>query len=169
MTGGLCVFCPGGLAKPRPVILTLYRVDVHIGGKRILHETILFQNDGSTIISLYVFAFNIAVRYDVHVTVFCCIAIRVLYEKQMFYMLGNRKYSDGAKSGEFGIWSTSSKPQSRTAAIATTHLCAWALSWWNRTPIVSFPGHSRHVSNLLLFKVLKYLSSVGLSGRQQCS
>ena len=31
VTGRLCAFCPGGLAKPRPVIQTLYRVDVHIG------------------------------------------------------------------------------------------------------------------------------------------
>ena len=30
--GGLRAFCPGGLAKLRPVIRTLYRVDVHIGG-----------------------------------------------------------------------------------------------------------------------------------------
>ena len=35
---------------------------------------------------------------------------------------------------------TRSNPQSRTAAIATTDLCAGALSWWNRTPFVSFPG-----------------------------
>ena len=36
------------------------------------------------------------------------------------------------------IW-TSSKPQSRTAAIATADLCAGALSWWNRTLFISFP------------------------------
>ena len=48
--------------------------------------------------------------------------------------------------------STSSKPQSRTAAIATPDLYAGALSWWNRSPFV-----------------LNYLSSVGLSGRKQCS
>ena len=32
-----------------------------------------------------------------------------------------------------------------TAAIATTGLCAGALSWWNRTPFVSFPGRFRNV------------------------
>ena len=37
-----------------------------------------------------------------------------------------------------------SKAQSRTAA---TDLCAWALSWWNRIPVVSFPGRSRNVSS----------------------
>ena len=30
----------------------------------------------------------------------------------IFFMLGNRKKSDGAKSGEYGEWSTSSKSQS---------------------------------------------------------
>ena len=34
-------------------------------------------------------------------------------------------------------WSTNSKPQSRTATIATTDLCAGALSRWNRTPFIS--------------------------------
>ena len=41
-----------------------------------------------------------------------------------FSILGNRKPSDYAKSGEYGGWSTSSEPQSHTAAIATTDLCA---------------------------------------------
>ena len=36
-----------------------------------------------------------------------------------FFMLGEREQSDGAKSGEYGGWSTSSKSQSRTAAIAS--------------------------------------------------
>ena len=36
------------------------------------------------------------------------------------------------------------------AAIATTDLCAGALSWWNRTPFVSFPGHFE-MSLVLLF------------------
>ena len=43
--------------------------------------------------------------------------------------------------------------QSRTAAIATTDLCARASSWWNRTPFVSFPGRFE-MSLVLLFKVL---------------
>ena len=33
VTGGLRAFCPGGLAKPHPVIRTSYQVEVHIGGK----------------------------------------------------------------------------------------------------------------------------------------
>ena len=40
--------------------------------------------------------------------------------------------------------------------------------WWKRTPFVSFPGHFE-ISLVLLFKVLNYVSSVGLSGRKQCS
>ena len=32
------------------------------------------------------------------------------------------------------------KPESRTAAIATTDLCGGALSWWNRIHFVSFPS-----------------------------
>ena len=47
----------------------------------------------------------------------------ILLPSQFFFpMLGNRKRLDGAKSRE--LWSTSSKPQSRTATIATTDLCA---------------------------------------------
>ena len=45
----------------------------------------------------------------------------------------------------------SSKPQSRTATIATTDMCAGALSWWNRTPFISFPGRSRNVSTHLYY------------------
>ena len=41
--------------------------------------------------------------------------------------------------------------QSCTAATATTDLCAGALSWWNRTSFVSFPGHSQNVSNWYYF------------------
>ena len=63
------------------------------------------------------------------------------------FMLGYRKQSDGAKSGKHGGWLISSKPQSCTAATATTYLCAGALSWWNRTPFVSFPGRLRNISN----------------------
>ena len=39
------------------------------------------------------------------------------------------------------------KPQSCTAVIATTDLCAGALSWGNRTPFLSFPGLSWNVSS----------------------
>ena len=56
----------------------------------------------------------------------------------VFFMLGNRKRSDGAKSGEYGGWSTSSKPQSCTAVSATTALCVGALSWWIRTSFYSW-------------------------------
>ena len=50
--------------------------------------------------------------------------------------------------------------QSCTVATATTDLCAGALSWWNRTPFVSFPGRSQNVAIVILFKVVNYLSSV---------
>ena len=75
----------------------------------------------------------------------------ILLLSQVFLYIGEQKIA-GVKSGEYGGWSTSSKPQSRTAAIATTDLCAGALSWWNRTPFVSFPGHFE-MSLLLLFKM----------------
>ena len=42
----------------------------------------------------------------------------------------------------------------------TIDLCAGALSCWNRTPFVSFSGHFE-MSQVLLFKVLNYLSSLG--------
>ena len=75
------------------------------------------------------------------------------------------RISDGAKSGEYGGWSTSSKLQSHTAAIATTDLCAGALSWWKQDSLCQF----FKMSLVLLFKVPSYLSSVGLSGGKQCS
>ena len=62
--------------------------------------------------------------------------------------------------------------QSRTAAIATTDWCAGALSWWNRTPFVSFPGHfemSHSTTFQSSYLHVVYKSSVGLSGRKQCS
>ena len=48
------------------------------------------------------------------------------------FMLGNRKYADGAKSGEYAGVIKQFKLQShmsRTAATATTDLCAGSLSW----------------------------------------
>ena len=54
---------------------------------------------------------------DMTSSVQCCFPA-----KWSVFMLGNRKKSDGAKSGEYGGWSTSSKPQSCNAAIATTDL-----------------------------------------------
>ena len=88
----------------------------------------------------------------------------------LFSCCGTENSQSSAKSGEYGWWSTSSKPQSCTAAIATTDLCAGTLSWWNRTPFVSFQGHLRNVSSTTYKSPdQNYLSSVGLSGRTQCS
>ena len=89
-----------------------------------------------------------------------------LLRRQVFFFQVGEQKVDGANSGEYGGWSTSWKPQSRTAPIATTDLSAGALSWWNRSPYVGFLGHSQ---NVLLFTVLKYLSSVGLSRWKQCT
>ena len=94
-------------------------------------------------------------------------SVRYCFPDKWFFHVGEQKI-DGAKSGEYGGWSTSSKPQSRTAAIATTDLCAGALSWWNRTPFVSFQAVHK-MSLVLLFEVLNYLSCVGLSRRKQYS
>ena len=60
-------------------------------------------------------------------------------------MVPNQEKMEGGQ----GRWLTSSKPQSCTAAIATTDLCAGALSWWYRTvtPFVCLPGRSRNVSS----------------------
>ena len=46
-------------------------------------------------------------------------------------------------------------------------LVAGALSWWNRTPFVSFPGRLRNSISFQSPEVL--ISIVGLSGRKQCS
>ena len=71
----------------------------------------------------------------------------ILLPIQMFFHVGEQKV-DGAKSGEYGGWSTSSKPQSCTAAIATTDLCAGsALLGWNRTPFVKFPDRLWNISS----------------------
>ena len=52
----------------------------------------------------------------------------LLIPSQVSFHVGEEK-TDGAKSGEYGRWPTSSKPQSRTSAIATTELYAGALSF----------------------------------------
>ena len=62
----------------------------------------------------------------------------------LFFMLGNRKQSDGAKSGECGGWWTNSKP---CTVMHSSHCNHRALSWWNRTPFISFPGRSQNVSS----------------------
>ena len=93
----------------------------------------------------------------------------ILLPSQVFLHVGEQKI-DCAKSGEYGGWLTSSKPQSCTAAIATTYMCAGALSWWNRTAFISFPGcFEMSLCTTCTFKVLNYLSSVSLSGRKQCT
>ena len=75
----------------------------------------------------------------------------------VFFILGSRKYSEGAKSGEYGGWSTSSMSQSHTSAITTTDLCTGAWSWWHRTPFVSFPGHFDLITfRRCLSKLAKY-------------
>ena len=52
---------------------------------------------------------------------------------------GKRKKSDGAKSGLYGGWGSTSHRNSRRTSCATLEECAGALSWWNRTPPWSFP------------------------------
>ena len=60
------------------------------------------------------------------------------------------------------------KSQSDTATIVTTDLRAGPLSWWKRTPFNSSVYQAVHErSRVLLFKVINYLSSVGLYGRKQ--
>ena len=54
-----------------------------------------------------------------------------------------------------------------TRVIATTDLCAGALPWWNRTLFACFPGRSWNVSSTTFQS--SELSSVGSSGRKQCS
>ena len=44
-----------------------------------------------------------------------------------FFYVGEHKIVRWCQSGEYGGWSTSSKPQSRTSAIATTDLCAGSI------------------------------------------
>ena len=85
----------------------------------------------------------------------------ILLPRQVFFHFGKQKIVRWCQIRKIWRVITSSKPQSCTAAIATTDLCAGALSWWNRTPFVSFPG-CFEMSLVLLFKVLNYLSSVGL-------
>ena len=53
--------------------------------KSVSSEMTLVRNDGSTIISLYVFVYIVSV-YDVHIAVFRCIAIWVSYET-LFHMI----------------------------------------------------------------------------------
>ena len=61
------------------------------------------------------------------------------------FLVGEQKIVGWCQIRKIWRWSTSLKPQSCTTAIATTDLCARALSWWNRTPFISFPGRSWNV------------------------
>ena len=45
VTSGLRAFCPGGLAKPRPVVRASYWFDVQIGGKLFATTSCLFLTD----------------------------------------------------------------------------------------------------------------------------
>ena len=55
-------------------------------------------------------------------------SVRYCFPAKCFVMFGKRH----------GGWSTSSQPQSCTAAIATTDLCAGALSWWDQYSLHQF-------------------------------
>ena len=73
-----------------------------------------------------------------------------------FFHVWEQKVDD-AKSGEFWGWSTSSKPQSCTAAMIAAQICVQkhCPRWWTSTFFVSFSGHFE-LSLVLLFNVLKY-------------
>ena len=63
----------------------------------------------------------------------------------------------------------SSKPQLHTAALVTTDLCAGALSCWNRTPFISYPGCSRNVCRTPFSKSWSTYPVISWFGRKQCS
>ena len=66
----------------------------------------------------------------------------ILLPRQVFFSCWGLENSQMVPNQEnTDRWSTSSTPQSRTRAIATTDLCAGALSWWNRMSASSvYPG-----------------------------
>ena len=83
---------------------------------------------------------------------------------------------NSAKSGEYGGWSTTSKPQSHTAVIWLQPQTCVQESWWNWTPcvsscssMVSFPCHSWTVSSTTFQSHELLTFSVDLSGRKHCS
>ena len=90
-------------------------------------------------------------------------SVRYCFPAKCFFMLGNKKLSDVAKSGEYGGWSTSSKPQSRTAAIASLQpqTCVQEhCPGETGLPLSVFQAVHK-MSLVLPFKVLNYLSIVG--------
>ena len=64
VTGGLCAFCPCGLAKPRPVIWTSYGVDIHIGGK--WSRTWRQKRTSSCILNKVLY--DVLYQYDIHIS-----------------------------------------------------------------------------------------------------
>ena len=88
----------------------------------------------------------------------------ILIPSQVFFFScwGTENSQMVPTSGECGGWSTSSKPQSRTAAIATTDLCAEHCPGKTRPPSSVFQTVHK-MSLLLLFNVPNYLSTAGLS------
>ena len=134
----------------------------------------------------------------------------LLPSQVLLFSCGGTEIVRWSTSGEYGGWSTSSKPKSITSAIAITDLCAglqasegseqtkhWRgkpLFTNNRLPLQCFVSSEAsdapdcrsnvlvkqdsfrqvfqavsEMSQVLLFKVLNYLSSVGLSRMNQCS
>ena len=57
----------------------------------------------------------------------------------VFFRLGKRKKSDGARSDEYGGWRRISNPHCIDVWTAIIDLCAGALSWSKRIPFCSFP------------------------------
>ena len=70
---------------------------------------------------------------------------RYCFPAKCFFNIGEQMVlNQGKLEGDQPLQSHSHAP---VAAIATTDLCAAALSWWNRTPYVSFAGCLRNVSS----------------------
>ena len=95
-------------------------------------------------------------------------SVRYSFTGKFFFMLENRTLSDGAKSGEYGGWSTSEKQQSCTSTIATTDLCALCRDCPGETglPFIKFPSRLRNVS-MTTFQSPENYPCVDLSGRTQ--
>ena len=87
-----------------------------------------------------------------------------------FLMLGNRKiYSQMVPNQENMEGNQVVKPQSRISAIASTDIMCRSIVLVKQDPRRQLSRAVSEMSQVLLFKVLNYLSSVDLSGRKQCS